>query len=138
MVDLPIDGHLPSFDRAPMAQFDAADGRGTCAEKWSSLISGPTPASRLRTLGLPRARAANYKVQGFIVAGVHTPEFLFQPTSRTFARPRRTSELPIRSCPIPDYAIWRAFNHQYWLGLELYGEHVWPLAEPPVRDQARL
>jgi cytochrome c biogenesis protein CcdA/thiol-disulfide isomerase/thioredoxin len=68
----------------------------------------------LRTLPYIRAWAARYKDAGFIVLGVHTPEFAFEKDPDNVRR--AIKELQI-TYPVPldnDYAIWKAFNNQYW------------------------
>jgi cytochrome c biogenesis protein CcdA/thiol-disulfide isomerase/thioredoxin len=68
----------------------------------------------LRTLPYIRAWAVRYKGAGFIVLGVHTPEFAFEKDPDNVRR--AIKELQI-TYPVPldnDYAIWKAFNNQYW------------------------
>lgn len=68
----------------------------------------------LRTLPYLRAWQERYKDQGFTIVGVHTPEFAFEKQVSNVSRAVR--ELGIRY-PVAidsDYAIWRAFNNEYW------------------------
>ncbi len=68
----------------------------------------------LRTLPYIRAWAARYKDAGFIVLGVHTPEFAFEKDPDNVKR--AVKELQI-TYPVPmdnDYAIWKAFHNQFW------------------------
>ena len=70
----------------------------------------------LRTLPYVRAWAAKY-TQGVVVVGVHTPEFAFE---RNVDNVRRAVQQLKVEYPIvidSDYAIWRAFNNQYWPAL---------------------
>jgi thiol-disulfide isomerase/thioredoxin len=70
----------------------------------------------LRTLPYVRAWAQKYK-QSLIVVGVHTPEFPFERRVENVRRAvqRMTIEYPV--VIDSDYAIWRAFNNQYWPAL---------------------
>jgi cytochrome c biogenesis protein CcdA/thiol-disulfide isomerase/thioredoxin len=68
----------------------------------------------LRTLPYIRAWADRYKDNGFIVIGVHTPEFAFEKDADNVKR--AVKELQI-AYPVPldnDYAIWKAFSNQFW------------------------
>ncbi len=68
----------------------------------------------LRTLPYIRAWADRYKDAGFIVLGVHTPEFAFEKDADNVRR--AIKELHI-TYPVPldnDYSIWKAFHNQYW------------------------
>jgi len=55
-----------------------------------------------------------YKDQGLVVIGVHAPEFAFEKNVDNVKK--AVSDLKI-GYPVAidnDYAIWRAFNNQYW------------------------
>jgi thiol-disulfide isomerase/thioredoxin len=72
----------------------------------------------LRTLPYVRAWAHKYQ-HGLVVIGVHTPEFPFE---RDVDNVRRAVQQMRIDYPIVidnDYAIWRAFNNQYWPALYL-------------------
>ena len=72
----------------------------------------------LRTLPYVRAWTQKYQ-QGLVVIGVHTPEFPFE---RNVDNVRRAVQQMRIEYPIVidnDYAIWRAFNNQYWPALYL-------------------
>ena len=72
----------------------------------------------LRTLPYVRAWAQKYQ-QGLVVIGVHTPEFAFE---RNIDNVRRAVQQMRIEYPVVidnDYAIWRAFNNQYWPALYL-------------------
>jgi len=71
----------------------------------------------LRTLPYVRAWAEKYKDKGLVVIGVHSPEFPFE---RDIDNVRRAAKEMRVSYPIAidnDFAIWRAFNNQYWPAL---------------------
>jgi cytochrome c biogenesis protein CcdA/thiol-disulfide isomerase/thioredoxin len=68
----------------------------------------------LRTIPYIRAWAEKYKDQGLVVIGVHTPEFAFE---RNVENIRSAVEKLKITYPVAvdnDYAIWRAFNNEYW------------------------
>jgi thiol-disulfide isomerase/thioredoxin len=71
----------------------------------------------LRSLPYVRAWAEAYQNAGLVVIGVHTPEFAFE---RNIDNVRRAAKDMRVDYPIAidnDYAIWRAFNNQYWPAL---------------------
>jgi thiol-disulfide isomerase/thioredoxin len=71
----------------------------------------------LRTLPYLRAWAEKYRDQGLVLIGVHTPEFAFE---RDIDNVRRAAQDMRVDYPIAidnDYAIWRAFENQYWPAL---------------------
>jgi thiol-disulfide isomerase/thioredoxin len=68
----------------------------------------------LRTIPFVRAWAEKYKDQGLVVIGVHAPEFAFEKSIHNVRK--AVSDLMI-DYPVAidnDYAIWRAFNNEYW------------------------
>jgi thiol-disulfide isomerase/thioredoxin len=112
---LPIEDTMPLLSGAvawlnsPPLTMDALKGKVVLVDFWTySCINC------LRTIPYIRAWAQKYKDQGFVVIGVHTPEFAFE---RNVDNVRRESaELKI-DYPVAidnDYAIWRAFENQYW------------------------
>jgi hypothetical protein len=131
LVDLPIEGHLPDFDRATSWLYSTLLTAADLPERLSLLVLDLHLHQLASHARLPPR--AGRQVQG----------------SRVYRRRRRHARVPsptrrrnVRQAakdlrvdypivPDTDYATWRAFNNQYWLALELiYGEHVWPLAEP--------
>ena len=85
---LPIEGELPSFGGAtgwlnsqPLTAMGLR-GKVVLVEFWTySCINW------LRTLPYLRARVEKYKCRGLVVIGAHSPEFQFERTSITLARP---------------------------------------------------
>jgi cytochrome c biogenesis protein CcdA/thiol-disulfide isomerase/thioredoxin len=68
----------------------------------------------LRTLPYIRAWADRYKDNGFVVLGVHTPEFAFEKDPDNVRRAVKEFHI---AYPVPldnDYAIWKAFSNQFW------------------------
>ena len=115
LAGLPVEGHLPGFDRATgwlnSAPLDVADLRGkvVLVDFWTY-----TCINWLRTLGYLRAWAEKYREQGLIVVGVHTPEFPFE---RDVVNVRQAAKDMRVEYPIaldPEYAVWDAFSNRYW------------------------
>jgi cytochrome c biogenesis protein CcdA/thiol-disulfide isomerase/thioredoxin len=68
----------------------------------------------LRTLPYTTAWYAKYKDQGFVVVGVHTPEFAFEhDTSNVEAAVRRLN-ITYPVAQDNEYATWQAYQNQYW------------------------
>jgi thiol-disulfide isomerase/thioredoxin len=73
----------------------------------------------IRTLPYVRAWADKYKERGLVVIGAHSPEFSFE---RNLTNVRRSAKEMSVSYPIAvdnEFAIWRAFQNQYWPALYL-------------------
>jgi cytochrome c biogenesis protein CcdA/thiol-disulfide isomerase/thioredoxin len=68
----------------------------------------------LRTLPYIRAWADRYKNAGFIVLGVHTPEFAFEKDPANVQRAVRQLRIAYPVALDNDYAIWKSFNNQFW------------------------
>src|SRR5262245_5448076 len=72
----------------------------------------------LRTLPYVRAWAEKY-AQSLVVIGVHTPEFPFESSLDNVRRAVGRLNVGFPVVIDNDYAIWRAFNNQYWPALYL-------------------
>lgn len=72
----------------------------------------------LRTLPYLRAWSKKYR-QGAVVIGVHTPEFAFEHDLNNVRRALQQIGVEYPVVIDNDYAIWRAFNNQYWPALYL-------------------
>jgi thiol-disulfide isomerase/thioredoxin len=116
---LPIsEGELPTLKHATewlnSQPLDAANLRGkvVLVNFWTY-----TCINWLRTLPYIRGWSDKYKGQGLVVIGVHTPEFSFE---HKIENVRRAAEEMKVEYPIAidnDYAIWRAFENEYWPAL---------------------
>ncbi len=71
----------------------------------------------LRTLPYVRAWAEKYKDQGLVVIGVHTPEFAFEKNVDNVRRAAKDMRVGYPIALDSDYAIWRAFDNEYWPAL---------------------
>jgi cytochrome c biogenesis protein CcdA/thiol-disulfide isomerase/thioredoxin len=113
--DLPIEGAAPSLAGAtewlnsPPLTAEALKGKVVVVDFWTySCINC------LRAIPYVRAWAEKYKDQGLVVIGVHAPEFAFE---RNIGNVKKAVEELKIGYPVAidnDYAIWRAFDNQYW------------------------
>jgi thiol-disulfide isomerase/thioredoxin len=115
---LPIEGELPSLGGATgwlnSAALTAADLRGKVVlfDFWTY-----TCINWLRALPYTRAWAEKYKDQGVVVIGVHTPEFSVEHDPAGVARAAKQLRVEYPIAIDNDYAIWGAFENQYWPAL---------------------
>lgn len=68
----------------------------------------------LRTLPYVRAWAAKYKSDGFVVIGVHAPEFLFEHNQSNVRRAMKDMRVEHPIAMDNEFSIWRAFGNVYW------------------------
>ncbi|MYM27462.1 redoxin domain-containing protein [Duganella sp. CY15W] len=112
---LPVEGKLPSLNgavewlnTAPLSA-EQLKGKVVLVDFWTySCINC------LRSLPYTKAWAEKYRDQGLVVIGVHAPEFAFE---RNVGNVRKAVKEQGINFPVAidnDYAIWRAFNNQYW------------------------
>lgn len=112
---LPVEGQFPGLNGAvewlnssPLTA-EALRGKVVLVDFWTySCINC------LRTLPYVKAWAEKYRDQGLVVIGVHAPEFAFE---RNIDNVRKAAHDLGVTYPIAidnNYAIWRAFNNQYW------------------------
>jgi thiol-disulfide isomerase/thioredoxin len=117
-IQLRIEGELPSLDSATewinSQPLTAAGLRGKVVliDFWTySCINW------LRSLPYVRAWAEKYKDQGLVVIGVHTPEFEFETNVDNVRQAAKDMRIDYPIAIDTDYAIWSAFNNQYWPAL---------------------
>ena len=67
-----------------------------------------------RTLPYVRAWDEKYRNHGLVVIGVHTPEFSFERTVENIRGALKDMRISYPVAIDSDYAIWRAFNNEYW------------------------
>jgi thiol-disulfide isomerase/thioredoxin len=112
---LPVEGELPGFDGAvgwlnssPLTA-EGLRGKVVLVDFWTySCINC------IRTLPYLRAWYERYKDQGFVIVGVHSPEFAFEKDEGNVRRAVREFAIEYPVALDNDYAIWQAFNNQYW------------------------
>ena len=100
-----------------VAQFAAADDSRSARE------GGPRRFLHLHLRQLAsdaavvRAWVEKYTPQGLVLIGVHTPEFAFEKNADNVRRALSNVRVSYPVAMDNDYAIWRAFNNQYWPAL---------------------
>jgi cytochrome c biogenesis protein CcdA/thiol-disulfide isomerase/thioredoxin len=114
-IDLPIEDDLPSLDGAvqwlnsPPLTGEALKGKVVLIDFWTySCINC------LREIPYVRAWAEKYKSQGLVVIGVHAPEFAFERNIDNVKKAVADLRIGFPVAIDNDYAIWRAFNNQFW------------------------
>jgi len=120
MASLPVEGRLPplgggtGFHKTQL--LTAADLRGKVV-----LIDFGTYTciNWIRSLPYVRGWAEKYKDRGLVVIGVHTPEFRFEKDVDNVRRAVKDMKIDFPIAIDNDYAIWTAFDNQYWPALYL-------------------
>ncbi|QQC66120.1 cytochrome c biogenesis protein DipZ [Paraburkholderia ginsengisoli] len=112
---LPVEGALPSLNGAvqwlnsPPLTTEALRGKVVLVDFWTySCINC------LRSLPYVKAWAQKYKDQGLVVIGVHAPEFAFERNIDNVKKATHDLGVDYPVAIDNNYAIWRAFNNQYW------------------------
>jgi cytochrome c biogenesis protein CcdA/thiol-disulfide isomerase/thioredoxin len=112
---LPVEGTMPSLDGAvawlnsPPLTRDGLKGKVVLVDFWTySCINC------LRSIPYVRAWAEKYKDQGLVVIGVHAPEFAFEKSIGNVRQAIADLKVGYPVAIDNDYAIWRAFNNEYW------------------------
>jgi thiol-disulfide isomerase/thioredoxin len=115
---LPIEGEFPSLGGAtgwlnsPPLTAEALRGKVVLVQVWTySCINW------LRTLPYVRAWAEKYRDRGLVVIGVHTPEFGFEQNLHNVRQAAKDMRVAYPIAIDNDYAVWRAFDNQYWPAL---------------------
>jgi len=112
---LPVEGVMPPLDGAvtwlnsPPLTADALRGKVVVIDFWTYSC-----VNCLRTLPYVRAWYDKYKAQGLAVIGVHAPEFAFEKDIDNVRRAVKDLGVDYPVAIDNDYAIWRAFDNQYW------------------------
>jgi cytochrome c biogenesis protein CcdA/thiol-disulfide isomerase/thioredoxin len=113
--DLPVEGELPSLDGAvqwlnsPPLTAAALRGKVVLVDFWTySCINC------LRALPYVKAWADKYRASGLVVIGVHAPEFAFEKDIGNVRLAVADLKIDYPVAIDNHYAIWRAFNNQYW------------------------
>ncbi|HEX5123528.1 MAG TPA: cytochrome c biogenesis protein DipZ [Rhodanobacteraceae bacterium] len=112
---LPIEGTMPPLDGAvewlnsPPLTAAQLRGKVVVIDFWTYSC-----VNCLRTLPYVRAWYGKYKDQGLVVIGVHAPEFAFEKDIDNVKRAVKDLHVDYPVAIDNDYAIWRAFDNQYW------------------------
>ena len=112
---LPVEGALPRLDGAtswlnsPPLTRDGLRGKVLLIDFWTySCINC------LRSLPYVNGWYRKYKEHGLVVIGVHAPEFAFEKDLDNVRRAVHDLGITYPVALDSNYAIWRAFNNQYW------------------------
>ena len=112
---LPVEGEIPPLTGATAwintAPLTPADLRGkvVLVVFWTY-----TCINWRRSHAFVRAWAQRYSPHGLVVLGVHTPEFPFEHNVGNVQRAVQDIEITYPVAVDSDYAIWNAFNNNYW------------------------
>lgn len=68
----------------------------------------------IRTLPYTKAWYEKYKDKGFVLIGVHTPEFEFEKDAGNVAKAIKDFGITYPVVQDNDYTIWNAYSNQYW------------------------
>ncbi|MFL5450753.1 MAG: redoxin domain-containing protein [Myxococcales bacterium] len=116
LAPLPVEGELPSLGGATgwlnSQPLTAADLRGkvVLVDFWTY-----TCINWLRQFPHVRAWAGKYK--GLVVVGVHSPEFRIEKDLDNVRKAVKDRNIGFPVAIDSDFAIWRAFDNQYWPAL---------------------
>jgi cytochrome c biogenesis protein CcdA/thiol-disulfide isomerase/thioredoxin len=112
---LPVEGHLPALTGAtswlnsPPLTPEGLRGKVVLIDFWTySCINC------LRSLPYVSGWYEKYKDHGLVVIGVHAPEFAFEKDVDNVRRAVHDLGVSYPVAIDSNYAIWRAFNNQYW------------------------
>ena len=112
---LPVEGALPSLNGAvewlnsPPLTAEGLKGKVVLVDFWTySCINC------LRAIPYVKAWAEKYGDQGLVVIGVHAPEFAFEKNIDNVKKAVGDLGIIYPVAIDNDYAIWRAFDNQYW------------------------
>jgi cytochrome c biogenesis protein CcdA/thiol-disulfide isomerase/thioredoxin len=112
---LPVEGELPSLSGAtqwinsPPLTPKALRGKVVLVDFWTySCINC------IRSLPYVNAWAQKYRDHGLVVIGVHSPEFAFEKGPANVAKAVHDFGITYPVAVDSDYAIWQAFNNEYW------------------------
>jgi cytochrome c biogenesis protein CcdA/thiol-disulfide isomerase/thioredoxin len=114
-IQLDNEGSMPSLDGAvawlnsPPLKSQDLKGKVVLIDFWTySCINC------LRAIPYVEAWSQKYKDDGLVVIGVHTPEFAFEKDQSNVANAVRELNITYPVAIDSNYAIWKAFNNQYW------------------------
>jgi cytochrome c biogenesis protein CcdA/thiol-disulfide isomerase/thioredoxin len=113
--NLPVEGEIPSFAGAtlwlnsPPLTPEGLRGKVVVVDFWTySCINC------LRALPYVESWYQKYMDHGLVVIGVHAPEFAFEKDPGNVRRAVADLKITYPVALDNDYAIWQAFNNQYW------------------------
>jgi thiol-disulfide isomerase/thioredoxin len=110
-------------DRGPMPELAGAIGWLNTTPLDRTVLRGKvvlidfwtyTCINSLRPLPYVKRWAAKYKGAGFVVIGVHTPEFSFEKELGNVEKAVRRLQVTYPVAVDSNYKIWNAFHNEYW------------------------
>jgi thiol-disulfide isomerase/thioredoxin len=135
----PLDGATVWLNSEPLTA-EALYGRVVLVDFWTYSC-----VNWLRTLPYVRAWGERYAGRGFVVVGVHAPEFGFEHELGNVRR--AVAELGVAYPVVIDneFAIWRAFRNHYWpavylvdqdgqVGFRHFGEEAYAETERAIQQ----
>jgi thiol-disulfide isomerase/thioredoxin len=143
---LPVEGELPSFAGAtawlnsePLTPAGLR-GKVVLVQFWTY-----TCVNWLRTLPYTRAWVEKYGDKGLGVIGVHTPEFPFEKDIDNIRKAANEMRVTYPIAVDSNYAVWRAFDNNYWPALYLadgqgrirahhFGEGAYDMSEMVIQQ----
>jgi len=143
---LPVEGELPSFAGAtawlnsePLTPAGLR-GKVVLVQFWTY-----TCVNWLRTLPYSRAWVEKYGDKGLGVIGVHTPEFPFEKDIDNIRKAANEMRVTYPIAVDSNYAVWRAFDNNYWPALYLadgqgrirahhFGEGAYDMSEMVIQQ----
>jgi cytochrome c biogenesis protein CcdA/thiol-disulfide isomerase/thioredoxin len=112
---LPVEGELPSLDGAvqwfnsPPLTREQLKGKVVLVDFWTySCINC------IRSVPYVRAWGEQYRKDGLVVIGVHSPEFAFEKVPANVRKAIADFGIRYPVAMDNDLAIWRAFDNRYW------------------------
>jgi thiol-disulfide isomerase/thioredoxin len=103
-----LDGAIGWLNSVPLSR-KSLRGKVALVDFWTY-----TCINSLRPLPYVANWAAKYKDAGFVVIGVHTPEFSFEHEPMNVENAVRNLKVTFPVGIDSEYRIWQSFNNQYW------------------------
>src|ERR1041385_728152 len=123
-LQLPVEKNLPALERGlgwlnsqPLTA-NGLRGKVALIEFWTY-----TCINWRRQLPYVRAWSDKYKDYGLVTIGVHTPAFPFEKKPENVRRAAKEIRVDYPIVIDSDYAIWRAFENEYWPALYFADVH---------------
>lgn len=112
---LPVLGHAPEFEgitqwlHSQPLTLSQLKGKVVLIDFWTY-----TCINCIRTLPYITKWYEKYKDQGFVVIGVHTPEFEFEKKTENVVEATKKYSITYPVAQDNEYATWQAYDNHYW------------------------
>jgi cytochrome c biogenesis protein CcdA/thiol-disulfide isomerase/thioredoxin len=113
--ELPVEGTLPPLSgvvawlNSPPLTTESLKGKVVVIDFWTYSC-----VNCQRSIPYVEGWAQKYRGRGVVVIGVHTPEFAFEKNVDNIRQAIADQKITYPVAVDSDYAIWRAFNNEYW------------------------